>query len=116
MYYRNGLNLWYPSYLGETNIPKSGFKSDGQAIGQAAKHSSVREINDRKGYLAFKHRRALGSYATSWEIMVFWNVLIEKLDEHGSYTVIHRHNYVMVLKYLIVGVTSIAVRVLLGLP
>ena len=41
----------------------------------------------------------------------------EKLDEHGSYTVIHRHNYVvMVLKYLVVGVTSIAVRVLLGLP
>lgn len=78
MYYRNGLNLWYPSYLGETNIPKSGFKSDGQAIGQAAKHSSVREINDRKGYLAFKHRRALGSYGTSWEIMVFWNVLIQR--------------------------------------
>mmetsp|Transcript_21851 Transcript_21851/g.45476 ORF Transcript_21851/g.45476 Transcript_21851/m.45476 type:complete len:355 (-) Transcript_21851:107-1171(-) len=29
---------------------------DIEAIGQAAKHSSVREINDRKGYLAFKHR------------------------------------------------------------
>ena len=28
-----------------------------EAISSAAKHSSVREINDRKGYLAFKHRR-----------------------------------------------------------
>ena len=27
-----------------------------QAISAAAKHSSVKEINDRKGYLAFKHR------------------------------------------------------------
>ncbi|CAJ1336166.1 unnamed protein product [Effrenium voratum] len=30
--------------------------SDIEAISLAAKHSSVREINDRKGYLAFKHR------------------------------------------------------------
>ena len=29
-----------------------------QAISAAAKHSSVKEINDRKGYLAFKHRHA----------------------------------------------------------
>ena len=28
-----------------------------EAIAAAAKHSSVKEINDRKGYLAFKHRR-----------------------------------------------------------
>ena len=27
-----------------------------EAIAAAAKHASVKEINDRKGYLAFKHR------------------------------------------------------------
>ncbi|CAK9034784.1 Uncharacterized protein SCF082_LOCUS21001 [Durusdinium trenchii] len=31
-------------------------QQDIEAISSAAKHSSVREINDRKGYLAFKHR------------------------------------------------------------
>jgi hypothetical protein len=31
-------------------------KEDIEALHRAAKHSSVKEINDRKGYLAFKHR------------------------------------------------------------
>mmetsp|Transcript_36772 Transcript_36772/g.84905 ORF Transcript_36772/g.84905 Transcript_36772/m.84905 type:complete len:360 (+) Transcript_36772:16-1095(+) len=31
-------------------------QDDIEAIAAAAKHSSVKEINDRKGYLAFKHR------------------------------------------------------------
>ena len=43
--------------------------ADVEAIGRAAKHSSVREINDRKGYLAFKHR---------WEI----NLIINELYNH----------------------------------
>lgn len=36
-----------PSFLGADDI---------QALHEAARHPSVREINDRKGYLAFKHR------------------------------------------------------------
>ena len=56
-----------PSFLRQDEIEeRGGDRGDAQhvstwptweAIAAAAKHSSVKEINDRKGYLAFKHRR-----------------------------------------------------------
>lgn len=59
-----------------------------QAISAAAKHSSVKEINDRKGYLAFKHRHGEQMHkvfdplrgGTTWKLD-FLVVLLSFLNE-----------------------------------
>jgi len=56
---RRGELYWFDApkkYRGFALAPSFLRQDEIEAIAAAAKHSSVKEINDRKGYLAFKHR------------------------------------------------------------
>lgn len=57
--HRRGELYWFDApkkYRGFALAPAFLRQDEIEAIAAAAKHSSVKEINDRKGYLAFKHR------------------------------------------------------------